>query len=429
MTKQKLSLRRLFSNTKFLIIFSIVVAFIFWIVVAIQYAPIDNTTITNVPVQIEMENSIPHKLGLQIFGQKDFAVDVTVRGSRFSIGGKLLSAESFDAVAQTAYVNSSGKHTLQVKVTPKNPSDDFEIVGVSTDYIEVFFDKSAEKEIEVTPKIISDLSKYTDDGYMFDSTDVILQSKTVTLTGAQSEIGRINKVYSEIPIKNLLTECVTVDAPLTFDVDSSLTSHVKVKGYESYSMPVTLPVYKTETLVTSVQFKNSPSDYVKKPLEFQISPASVNVAVLQNGSMTDDKLVIGTIDFNDISNGELNFSFDADKISNVRILDDISRFNVDIDTEQFSLYKFDLEKSNVSLISPKSTENVVVDLSSTPSISVIGDDNSLSSLSSSDIFGKIDLSDVKLSQDVETKVPIDVFLKDSKRCWVYGKYYAYLTLK
>ena len=40
MKLKKLSLRQLFSNTKFLVVFSILVAFIFWIVVALEYAPV-----------------------------------------------------------------------------------------------------------------------------------------------------------------------------------------------------------------------------------------------------------------------------------------------------------------------------------------------------------------------------------------------------
>ena len=120
MRNSKLSLRRLFSNTKFLVVFSIVVAFIFWIVVAIQYAPVIDNVVESVPVRIDMENSVPDKLGLQIFGNNSYTVDITVRGNRYDIGGDLITADDFEVVAQTAYVDSSGNHTLKIKANTKD---------------------------------------------------------------------------------------------------------------------------------------------------------------------------------------------------------------------------------------------------------------------------------------------------------------------
>ena len=50
MKLKELSLRQLFSNTKFLVVFSILVAFIFWIVVALEYAPVIENEIKDIPV-------------------------------------------------------------------------------------------------------------------------------------------------------------------------------------------------------------------------------------------------------------------------------------------------------------------------------------------------------------------------------------------
>ena len=186
MKAKKLSLRQLFSNTKFLVVFSIVVAFIFWIVVALEYAPVVENEIKDIPVKIDMNNSVPDKLGLQIFGQSDYTINVTVRGNRYIVGGDLLTADDFEATAQTAYVDSAGKHSLVVKVTAKDANADYEIVSKSADYIEVFFDKYAEKEVEVTPRIISELDDYTADDYMFDKADIIYDTKSVKVSGAQT---------------------------------------------------------------------------------------------------------------------------------------------------------------------------------------------------------------------------------------------------
>lgn len=429
MNKYKISLRRLFSNTKFLIVFSIIVAFIFWIVVAIEYAPIIETTISNVPVKIDMEDSVPERLGLQIFGQKDFNVDISVEGSRFAVGSNLLNADSFTVTAQTAYVNSSGKHSLMLNVVTNTTNTDFKITNISTDHIEVFFDKYAEKEMEITPNITTKNNTFTDEDYSFVPDDVIFPTKTVTLAGAQSELSKINKVYADINIQNKLKECVTVDANLKFDVDADTVPHISFKDIENGTIPVTLPVYKILHLPTAISFKNSPPDFVKTPLDYTISPASVNVAVLQNGSLSNEKIEVGTVDFSSIDASGVTLTFDASKIENVKILDDISEFTVKINASDFTSTTFELDKSRVSVETNDNSKNrISVDLSPISSVKAIGKSDSLNKLTSADVYGKIVLEDTKLEPNQATRVPVEVYIKDSADCWVYDYYYAYVTL-
>ena len=50
----------------------------------------------------EMEESVPEKLGLQIFGDTEFTVDITVSGKRFVL--QTLDSSKFNVTAQTNYV-------------------------------------------------------------------------------------------------------------------------------------------------------------------------------------------------------------------------------------------------------------------------------------------------------------------------------------
>ena len=321
MKLKKLSLRQLFSNTKFLVVFSILVAFIFWIVVALEYAPVIENEIKDIPVKIDMNNSVPDKLGLQIFGQSDYTINVTVRGNRYIVGGDLLTADDFEATAQTAYVDSAGKHSLVVKVTAKDANADYEIISKSTDYIEVYFDKYAEKEVEVTPRIISELDDYTADDYMFDKADIIYETKTVKVSGAQTEVNSITAAYANIHWQN--------------------QKYVKINGESRLTVPVTLPVYKMQTSAVSVSFKNTPSDYINSPLLYSISPSRVRVAVLQNGSDTTNSLEIGTIDFANITPSNGSFTFLASNVKTAKFLDGTTSFNVEVNTDGLSTKKLE----------------------------------------------------------------------------------------
>lgn len=427
MKLKKLSLRKLFSNTKFLVVFSIFVAFIFWIVVALEYAPVIENEIKDIPVKIDMNNSVPDKLGLQIFGQSDYTINVTVRGNRYIVGGDLLTADDFEATAQTAYVDSAGKHSLVVKVTAKDANADYEIISKSTDYIEVYFDKYAEKEVEVTPRIISELDDYTADDYMFDKADIIYETKTVKVSGAQTEVNSITAAYADIPIEKKLTQSETIDASVVLSNGSNLDSkYVKINGESSLTVPVTLPVYKMQTSAVSVSFKNTPSDYINSPLLYSISPSRVRVAVLQNGSDTTNSLEIGTIDFANITPSNSSFTFLASNVKTAKFLDGTTSFSVEVNTDGLSTKKLEPNINSIMITGGSGVSAGNVDLSSIGSVTVVGTQTALASVNANMLEVNINLTNIKLEEG-ENTVPVTVTLKNSKNCWVSGSYSAVIV--
>lgn len=427
MKLKKLSLRQLFSNTKFLVVFSIFVAFIFWIVVALEYAPVIENEIKDIPVKIDMNNSVPDKLGLQIFGQSDYTINVTVRGNRYIVGGDLLTADDFEATAQTAYVDSAGKHSLVVKVTAKDANADYEIISKSTDYIEVYFDKYAEKEVEVTPRIISELDDYTADDYMFDKADIIYETKTVKVSGAQTEVNSITAAYADIPIEKKLTQSETIDASVVLSNGSDLDSkYVKINGESSLTVPVTLPVYKMQTSAVSVSFKNTPSDYINSPLLYSISPSRVRVAVLQNGSDTTNSLEIGTIDFANITPSNSSFTFLASNVKTAKFLDGTTSFSVEVNTDGLSTKKIEPNINSIMITGGSGVSAGNVDLSSIGSVTVVGTQTALASVNANMLEVNINLTNIKLEEG-ENTVPVTVTLKNSKNCWVSGSYSAVIV--
>lgn len=427
MKLKKLSLRQLFSNTKFLVVFSILVAFIFWIVVALEYAPVIENEIKDIPVKIDMNNSVPDKLGLQIFGQSDYTINVTVRGNRYIVGGDLLTADDFEATAQTAYVDSAGKHSLVVKVTAKDANADYEIISKSTDYIEVYFDKYAEKEVEVTPRIISELDDYTADDYMFDKADIIYETKTVKVSGAQTEVNSITAAYANIPIEKKLTQSETIDASVVLSNGSDLDSkYVKINGESRLTVPVTLPVYKMQTSAVSVSFKNTPSDYINSPLLYSISPSRVRVAVLQNGSDTTNSLEIGTIDFANITPSNGSFTFLASNVKTAKFLDGTTSLNVEVNTDGLSTKKLEPNINSIMITGGSGVSAGNVDLSSIGSVTVVGTQTALASVNANMLEVNINLTNIKLEEG-ENTVPVTVTLKNSKNCWVSGSYSAVIV--
>ena len=429
MSKKVLNFRRLFSNTKFILAVSIVSAFVFWIVVAVEYAPVVENVIEGVPVQIDVENSVPSRLGLQTFTSGEYTVDITVKGNRYDIGGDLLSPDDFIVVAQTSYVDSSGNHSLAVKANVKDPNADYEIIGLSSEYIEVYFDRFEEKELELKPRIITELESLTEDGFMFDEQDIIMSEKTVKISGAKTEVDKIISAYADISVTEHLEENLTVDAPIRLSNGTSDTiKHVLINGNISVSVPVTLPVYKIQTLPVSVSFINSPSGYLDNTLEYKCSPSTVKVAVMQNGSKNEDTLDVGIIDFHKISPNSNSFVFESSDIADVKILDGTKKFTVKVDTASITSTKIKADPTNVVITG--STENVSFDvvLEKSGEVIVCGEPASLSGVNSKNITGNIDLSNVIVDK-TGTRVPVVYSVRSNGTSWVTGTYYALVKIK
>lgn len=429
MSNRKLSLRRLFSNTRFLIVFSIAVAFIFWIVVALEYAPVIDNVVENVPVRIEIENSVPDKLGLQIFGNNEYTVDITVRGNRYDIGGDLISADDFDVTAQTAYVNSSGNHTLKVKANIREADADYEIISLSSEYIEVYFDRYEEKEVELTTEIVTDRNSLTDSEYIFEEDEVIISTKTVRVSGPKTEVDKVNGAKAIIAVEDKLTESVTLDAEvkLVSDTDDEF-KHLLINGEQKLILPATLPVYKIFELPISVSFKNSPPDYINSPISYTCSPEKVKVAVMQNGSNEEDTLEVGLIDFSDIAPGVSVFEFSASDLVDVKILDGTKSFKVTLDLANITSTVFKIDTSNISVSGATDVSSVDVTLENSGRVTVCGDTENLAQINVNDISGTIDVTGLNLSAK-GNRVPVSINLNNKSDCWISGTYYAVIRTK
>lgn len=431
MRKRLLNLRGLFSNTKFLVVFSTVLALIFWIVVALEYTPIIQNVIEDVPVSIDLNDSTPERLGLKPFSDTDITVDITVEGKRYDVGGKKLTADDFNVEAETAYVDSSGEKALALKVTPKNANAEFEIVGLSTDYINVFFDREATKEINLTPKIISATEEIVDEGLTFYEEDVKVE-KTITVTGPKTEIDKIQGANLEISIDKPLASTKVVEGTVKFITASDdEIKYVKIDGHtpDQVKLAATIPVYKVMSLPVTATFTHSPKEYINNPLEYTVTPSSVNVAVLQDGSGELSSLEIGEISFSEISPDKNKFEFPASDVKNAKILDDVEIFYVQLKLpETIATESLHIEKSNIVLEGAPEDDVYSVDFTDLSYITVCSGTANLKDITSESVSGTINLEGIEVKEE-GVRLPIEFNVKYSDDSWVVGTYFATVKLK
>lgn len=422
--KSGFSFSALIRNNRFLMIVSIIIAFALWMWVAIEKSPEVTTVITGIPVQINLENSIPEQLGLQIFGESEFTVDVTVKGKKYILSS--LDANDIDVVANTNYVDSSGTKTLQLKITPKDGSDNFAIASSSSTYIEVYFDTYKEVEMALTGHIDSSLESIVPSDCMLG--DVVFSKNTVLISGPATEINRITSVTADAKVDRVLEKTTTFDPEIKIITnDGSALEYSKINTVDDITM--TVPVLKVVTLPTAVEFKNAPSGFISNPIKYTVSPSSVKVAIPVDTVETTKTFIVDTIDFADIGDSYNTFTVDADSINTYRIMDSgVKRFKITINASAMSSKTLTVPVSSITIKNSRDDFTVALNAIKDITVTLVGPQEDIDAITSDDLSIEIDTSDKTITADTKT-LQGTVLVSSEYDCWAFGKYDIKVSVK
>lgn len=415
---KKFSLENLLNNNRFLMLVSFIIALGLWVWVAIDKSPEIQTVITNVPVKINLENSIPQQLGLQIFGESEFTVDVTVTGKKYVLSN--LKAEDIQVEANTNYVNSAGTKTLQLKVSPTYSSEEFTISSVSSTYIEVFFDTYKEVELSLSGEVATNLKTIVPEGCIMG--DIVFSKSTVTVSGPTTEINRITGVYATASVNEVLEKTTTFDPDVKLITnDGSKLEYSKISIDEA-EITMTIPVLKVVSLPTVIEFKNAPSYFIENPLSYTVSPSTVKVAVPVDVLETTKHFVVDTIDFADISNSYNTFNVDVESINTFKIVDEsVKRFRVRINATNYESKTITVPASKIVLKDNRNDFKVTLNGNKDIAVTVIGTPASLEKITADNISIVVDTADKSLTNDTNV-IPAKVLVNSENGCWAFGKY-------
>ncbi len=417
--KKKLSFIALFNDKRFVLIISFIISFVLWMWVAIEKSPETQRVISGIPVQINLENSVPEQLGLYVFGNSEFTVDVTVKGKKYVTSS--LTADDIEVTANTNYVDSSGVKTLQLKVSQKDDDSDYEIASYSTNYIEVYFDTYKEVELPLEGNIETSLSTIVPDGCIVG--DTVLSKSTVLISGPATEVNKIVSINANISVDEVLDKTTTFDPVFKIVTnDGSDLEYVKMETEES-EITVTVPVLKEVTLPTVVEFRNAPSYFINNPLSYSVYPSKIKVAVPVDMMDSITEFVVGTIDFADISSSINTFNFDVNQInSTLKITDkNASKFTVKIDASEMVSKTISVPFSNFTVNNNRDDYNVSVSQDKNISVKIVGIESHIDSISAENLTIVVDTTEQEINEGVTTLSGVVRVMGDYP-CWAVGKY-------
>lgn len=414
MKLRKLSLGRLFYNNKIVMLFSIILSFIFWVVLSTSSSESTTKLITDIPISVNLSQNAKES-GLTVFGADDIKAEVSVTGNRLVLGQ--LSKNDIQITAQQSanMINSTGKYTLELSAKKNSMLTDYEFAtSVSPKFITVFVDRYKSQEFEITPNI-----KFTANPNYFVAPVALSESK-VTVSGPESVVSSIASVTVDDEISDTLSKTVDLhNLPINlFDSNGNKINTTNLL-LSANAVDANITVLQRKFVNISPEFTSVPSGFNVKSILQQVSPSRIEVAAPNEVISDLTMLQLEPIDFSKINLDNYQFEQTIKLPTDCRSLANIYKSNVKLNLLGFQ--ERTIVTKNIKFENLPEDKIAVFHTASMP-LQVIGPVNQIRSISEADVSVAVDLSDKK-DFIGRTEMPAKVvFGSSANKCWAYGSY-------
>lgn len=416
MKKKKFSLNALMMNNKFLLVLSVIISLVIWIYMSTGTTSDTTLTLSNIPIQIDLSDEARNS-GLQIFSGAEQTASVTVTGSRATLGTMSESDVTVTAAANT--INSSGSYSLPVSATKTNPSSNFQITSaVTPSNINVVVDYLRESSFQIQENVVYKVS----DGY-YASTS--LATKSIVISGPQTEISKIDKVSATAEINGTLTDSSTTDAEIVLYDSSGNELSTDLLTMDFDKVKATVSVLPEKTVSVKPTFTNKPSGLEITDDMISVEPSTILLAGNKDILEKTDSVNLEAIDFSNLKNEKITFdALGIDIPTDCKNISNSTTAKVTLDLSGFTTKKFAVDNFTVKGLSDKYKSEIT---QKNISVTVIGPSSQIDDLSADSITGVIDISSSNGTTG-SVQMPLVFTFKDADSCWVYGNYKANLTI-
>lgn len=413
------SIGKLFQNKRFSVIFSIVAAFVFWMVISINQTPTIERTIANVPVVINTADTAAGDRGLDVVNSSyQQTVSVKVTGPAYVVGS--LTAEDILISPSLAGVTAPGEYNLVLYATKDAFASEYSVSSITPAVLTLNFDYIDTKEFTVQPEVVgaSAIDGLVAENPVISNSDDI----TITVKGARSYMEKLATVKAYAEVNAVLSETTTYDADIMlFDKDGN---KLNVENYtlSKSKVSVSVPVSKTKTVPLLPIFKNAPADY---PSFLKYSLSNTEVTIIGPATTVDaiQSIELSSLDFYEISTSNNSFELTPVLPDGIKLLDNIQAVTLKVDTKSFIEKTFTVSEY---LVVNNQTGYKVTLNNSIKNVKICGPRKAVNSITADKLLAVIDLTG-KTMGDFTVNVTINC--PDNNSIWQIGTYQASIKVK
>lgn len=240
---------------------SIIFAVTFWIFVMDQVNPEMTRQIENVQVELIGVQELEAK-GYEIMGERDFNVDVTVKGRR----NEVLNISKSDIQVE-ADLGDLENGLQIVRLDHKVEVADIIIEKISSDTVKIDIDAVIRKPIDVHIERIGSVPSE------YQTEEMSLSPQQVFVSGPESYVALVDNIRGEINITNNTTEITKDLAVVPVDENGEIVTGVEV---ETDYVTVNIPISKVVEVDISPQFDGNVKEGYEL-IDVIVSPEFVDV--------------------------------------------------------------------------------------------------------------------------------------------------------
>ena len=415
MTVNKDFFRKLLKNDKFVLVFSLVAAFVLWMVITINENPVRDTTFSDITISVATEGTAAGDLGLDLISISSNTASVKVSGPSYLLSS--LKSNDISVTLPLSDVTEAGSYEIDLVAASANTGG-VNIVGITPAKVTAVFDYTDTKEFNVEVEAVGAVAV---SGLVADTPTVSSSADaTLSITGPRSELAKIYRVVALANVNKTLDSTQSFDANLhLYDADG------KELDKSSYSIPmvkITVPILKQKVVELKATFSNKPEYYETNDIPHTVS--TKKVSILGPATTVDDikSISLTPIDFDNISSNSKQFEVSPILPNGVKLAENIDVVTVTINTSSF--------KEKVYTVKNFEFKNIENGLSPTASsiknVRIFGPRADMDKLSSSDLYAVADLSGKTAG---EYTVSVRIYSKKYNTVWQLGTYNVVVTIK
>lgn len=420
MEKKQSKLQKLFANSQFNVVISIIIAVAAWLFVSLYINTRDDQVIRNIPVKLNYAASAYQSLGLSIVDEEEYTVSVKVEGDRSIING--LGPSDILVYPQLTSVTAAGRYDLSLNATKVDTLKDYQIVAgsITPKTVSVRFDTLDTKKFVVE---VDTTGVRPAEGYILDK--AFATPSEITLAGPSKELSAVSKVAVQVDLagEELSESKLTAGNLLIYDRDGNPLSK-NLLTFDTENIEVTVPILKKATLPLKLEFAGLPEGLDSSIFKYTLSHPSINVA--GPGAKVDNmsELVVGYLNIPKEFRLGGEYTFDVNLEKGFLNLDNITKVTVSFDTS--ALASKTLTVNDIRLINAPQNYNVSVETARLYDVTIIGPKEEIAALTSASVVAQINASDLDTEKGQQT-VPVSILVPGSKTMFAVGEYTALVS--
>lgn len=415
---KSLNLRKLFSNRKFTIPFSILLSFVLWLVIVTNQNQTIERVYSDMTVNVNLENTFASDKGMNIVGDiSSQKFTVLVRGASYAVSS--IKTSDINVYASAASVDAPGEYNLEVMASKTNALADYEILSVTPSTVKITFDYIDTKEFTIKPRTEGVNAK---EGLIAESGIVSGTEKdTITISGPRTVMNKIDSVVALARVNKTLDESSTFDADIILYDDKGEELDTENLTLSANKVKVTVPISKIKTVPVLVDFTNVPKNFDKSSISYVLDYPSVTV--IGKPEMVDktNSITLSAIDLTAVSPVSNSFDASAKLPEGVRLVDNIEFFTVKLNVEKYIQRVITVSDIKFTGLGSGLSANDIADLKN---VKICGPKDVITKLNSA--YAEIDLSGKTAGQH---SVEATINFKNDNNVWAIGEYKTTVTIK